>query len=136
MEDLKINDDQITASSVLQPHKPYYGRLNLISFYDDIKKSAWCSDDDDKEPYLTIDLKSEKTISGVAVQGASVYDSFVTSYKLCYSDNGRKYDCVKHNGTTEVCTVGILSRCAQTYREVDIGIVREIKIHFCGQPKT
>lgn len=108
MEDLKVADDQITASSVLEPHKPSYARLNLISFYDDVKKSAWCSDDDDKEPYLTIDLKSEKTISGMAVQGASVLDSFVTSYKLCYSHNGRKYDCVKHNGTAEVCGMDIV----------------------------
>jgi hypothetical protein len=102
MEDLKIKDDQITASSVLDPHKPYYARLNLISFFDDVKRSAWCSDDDDKEPYLTIDLKAEKTISGVALQGASVFESFVTSYKLCYSHSGRKYDCVKENLTGEV----------------------------------
>ena len=68
MEDMKIKDGQITASSTYHLHKPFYGRLNLVSFYDDPQRTAWCADEDDKEPYLTVDLREEKTISGVALQ--------------------------------------------------------------------
>ena len=102
MEDMKIKDGQITASSTYHLHKPFYGRLNLVSFYDDPQRTAWCADEDDKEPYLTVDLREEKTISGVALQGASLADNFVTSFKLCHSQDGRKFHCVSENFTGEV----------------------------------
>ena len=99
---MKIKDGQITASSTYHLHKPFYGRLNLVSFYDDPQRTAWCADEDDKEPYLTVDLREEKTISGVALQGASLADNFVTSFKLCHSQDGRKFHCVSENFTGEV----------------------------------
>ncbi|XP_022780705.1 uncharacterized protein LOC111321951 [Stylophora pistillata] len=101
MEDMKIRDGQITASSTYHVHKPYYGRLNLVSFYDDPQRTAWCADEDDKEPYLTVDLREEKTLSGVALQGASLADNYVTSFKLCYSQNGRTFQCVTEDLTGE-----------------------------------
>lgn len=102
MEDMKIKDGQITASSTYHLHKPFYGRLNLVSFYDDPQRTAWCADEDDKEPYLTVDLREEKTLSGVALQGASLEDNYVTSFKLCYSQNGRTFQCVTEDLTGEV----------------------------------
>ena len=102
MEDMNIKDGQITASSTYSPHKPFYGRLNLVSFYDDPQRTAWCADEDDKEPYLTVDLKEEKTISGVALQGASLTENYVTSFKLCHSQDGRTFKCVSENLTGEV----------------------------------
>ena len=102
MEDMKIKDGQVTASSTYHLHKPFYGRLNLVSFYDDPQRTAWCADEDDKEPYLTVDLREEKTLSGVALQGASLEDNYVTSFKLCYSQNGRTFQCVTEDLTGEV----------------------------------
>ncbi|KAK2563931.1 EGF-like repeat and discoidin I-like domain-containing protein 3 [Acropora cervicornis] len=101
MEDMNIKDGQITASSTYSLHKPFYGRLNLVSFYDDPQRTAWCADEDDKEPYLTVDLKEEKTISGVALQGASLTENYVTSFKLCHSQDGRTFKCVSENLTGE-----------------------------------
>lgn len=99
---MKIKDGQITASSTYHFHKPFYGRLNLVSFNDDPQRTAWCADEDDKEPYLTVDLKQEKTIAGVALQGASLADNYVTSFKICHSQDGRHFHCVNENGTGEV----------------------------------
>ena len=99
---MRIKDSQITASSYWSPHKPFYGRLNLVAFYDDPQKTAWCADVDDQAPYLTVDLKDERTISGVAIQGPSMIDNFVTSFKLCHSHSGRNFECVIVNGTEDV----------------------------------
>lgn len=102
MESMKIKDNQITASSYWSPHKPFYARLNLVKFYDDPQKTAWCADVDDQAPYLTVDLKEERTITGVAIQGPSIVDNYVTSFKLCHSNSGRNFECLQTNGTEQV----------------------------------
>ena len=108
---MHIKDGQITASSTDRFHKPFYGRLNLVSFYDDPQRTAWCADEDDKEPYLTVDLREEKTISGVAIQGASLTENYVTSFKLCHSQDGRRFECVSETLTGEVNK----SACSRIY---------------------
>ena len=102
MEAMRIQDKQITASSAYRLHKPFYGRLNRVSFYGDPRRTAWCADEDDKAPYMTVDLREVKTISGAAVQGASVSENFVTSFKLCHSVNGRQFECVGQANAMEV----------------------------------
>jgi hypothetical protein len=102
MENMKIDNAQITSSSVFGLHKPYYGRLNLLSFHGDPSRSAWCATAGDKDPYLQVAFGQDTTLSGVAVQGLSLFDNFVTSFRLCYSNDGNNFECVQEAGNEKV----------------------------------
>ena len=95
MENMKIDNAQVTSSSVFGLHKPYYGRLNLLSFHGDPARSAWCANSKDKDPYLEVAFGQATTLSGVAIQGLSLFDNFVTSFRLCYGDDGKNFECVQ-----------------------------------------
>ena len=64
MENMKIDNAQVTSSSVFGLHKPYYGRLNLLSFHGDPARSAWCANSKDKDPYLEVAFGQATTLSG------------------------------------------------------------------------
>lgn len=100
---MKLDNAQITSSSVFGLHKPYYGRLNLLSFHGDPARSAWCASAGDKDPYLQVAFGQDTTLSGVAIQGLSLFDNFVTSFRLCYSNDGSNFDCVQETGNEKVC---------------------------------
>ena len=102
MENMKIDNAQITSSSVFGLHKAYYGRLNLLSFHGDPARSAWCASTKDKDPYLEVDFGQATTVSGVAVQGLSLFDNFVTSFRLCYSNDRKNFECVQEEGNDKV----------------------------------
>ena len=99
---MKIDNAQLTSSSIFGLHKPYYGRLNLLSFHGDPSRSAWCATAGDKDPYLQVDFGQDTTLSGVAVQGLSLFDNFVTSFRLCYSNDGNEFECVQEAGGEKV----------------------------------
>ena len=103
MENMKIDNAQVTSSSVFGLHKPYYGRLNLLSFHGDPSRSAWCASAKDKDPYLQLAFGQDITLSGVAIQGLSLFDNFVTSFRLCFSNDGDNFECVKEDGNEKVC---------------------------------
>lgn len=102
MENMKIDNAQITSSSVFGLHKPYYGRLNLLSFHGDPSRSAWCAMSEDKDPFLQVAFGEDTSISGVAVQGLSLFDNFITSFRLCYSNDGNDFQCVQESGNEKV----------------------------------
>lgn len=63
MQDGKITDDQITASTSFNDlHLPYHGRLNMVypsSF------GGWCPFKETIEEFLQIDLKTLKNVTGI-----------------------------------------------------------------------
>ena len=53
MEDGRIADSQITASSTYNDHRPKFGRLHNRTNREKRKWGAWCSNDDPNE-YLQV----------------------------------------------------------------------------------
>ena len=77
-----IHDSQITASSVNNNNQsPVQARLF---------KLGWTAAFDDLKSWLQIDLGSYKIVTRLATRGSSqsVTGSWVTSYRLQYSDDG------------------------------------------------
>ena len=82
MESGVISDSQITASSVHNNNQsPAQARLNNL---------GWTAALDDPKSWLQIDLGSYKIVTRLATRGSSqsVTGSWVTSYRLQYSDDG------------------------------------------------
>ncbi|XP_029200554.2 uncharacterized protein LOC114965136 [Acropora millepora] len=76
MENGKIADSQITASSEFSP--AFLARLN--------GRSAWCSRVPQNDSYIQIDLKSRHRVYGVATQGnPTVKKDYLKEYKLAWS---------------------------------------------------
>lgn len=102
MQSKEILDSQITASSTYNLHKPYYGRINLASFGGDPARTAWCAVKDDRSPFFEIQLPEMTSLTGVATQGLSLFDNWVTSYLFCYSADKEFWDCYKEKGYDKV----------------------------------
>lgn len=82
MESGVIPNSQITASSVNNNNQsPAQARLNHL---------GWTAALDDHKSWLQIDLGSYKIVTRLATGGSSqsVTGSWVTSYRLQYSDDG------------------------------------------------
>ncbi|KAI2660750.1 Coagulation factor V [Labeo rohita] len=93
MESGLIKDDQITASSVAsswysgQWH-PWYARLNKQGTV-----NAWQAKNNDIQPWIQVELKDVKKITGIITQGAKALrnEMFVTAYCLEYSEDGKRW---------------------------------------------
>ncbi|XP_051762250.1 coagulation factor V isoform X1 [Ctenopharyngodon idella] len=93
MENGLIKDTQITASSVAsswytgQWH-PWYARLNMQG-----TTNAWKAKDNDIQPWIQVELKEIKKITGIITQGAKSLGSemFVKAYTLEYSEDGKRW---------------------------------------------
>ena len=85
VENGKISNEDITASSeVIIEHHAYQGRLNFKT--DRGKGGAWTARKRNVEQWLQVDLGSQFTrVTGVATQGREDRDTWVTKYKLQYS---------------------------------------------------
>ena len=94
MENGKISDDKITASTASTPTKN--GRLNFTS------GSSWCAATSDTNPYLQIDLQTLHIICAVSTQGNSQGDQWVKNYTLQLSTNGTTWADYKENGHVKV----------------------------------
>ena len=116
MEDGRIKDSQITASSVLKGKSPYawLARLNQnIKYW-----GAWCPDitggkinEKNYDQYIQIDLLNLTKITGIATQGRSYSGGreYARDYKIsCRKDGGiwnlyqEKYKTVTVN-LIEIC---------------------------------
>uniref|UniRef100_A0A672TBP4 ferroxidase n=1 Tax=Sinocyclocheilus grahami TaxID=75366 RepID=A0A672TBP4_SINGR len=88
-----IKDAQITASSVAsswysgQWH-PWYARLNKYG-----TTNAWQAKNNDMQPWIQVELKDIKKITGIITQGAKSLgnEMFVTAYSLEYSEDGKRW---------------------------------------------
>jgi len=100
MENGKISDDQITASSQWdQRHAAIQGRLNFKA--DGSKSGAWSARYNNMNQWLQIDLIDQNTrVTRVATQGRNNVDQWVTRYKLEYSNDGRHFQYHREQGQT------------------------------------
>ena len=73
----QISDDSITASSHYENNFPHLARV-------DSNSGAWCSDPTDVAPYIQIDLKEEKIITGVDTQGSFRPMRWAEKFKIKY----------------------------------------------------
>uniref|UniRef100_A0A8C2LCF3 Venom prothrombin activator oscutarin-C non-catalytic subunit-like n=1 Tax=Cyprinus carpio TaxID=7962 RepID=A0A8C2LCF3_CYPCA len=93
MESGLIKDAQITASSVAsnwysgQWH-PWYARLNKLGTV-----NAWQAKNNDMQPWIQVELKDIKKITGIITQGAKSFgnEMFVTAYTLEYSEDSKRW---------------------------------------------
>ena len=103
MENQKIPDENIAASSWQEPFHPFRpeaGRLNK----DD---GVWCPNtlgDADKQYYLQVEFPARYNVCSVATQGSPLYDTdWVTKYHIQYSMDGKDFTLyTENNGTVKV----------------------------------
>ena len=83
-----ISDAQITASSIWDSsHEAYQGRLNFQGI--PMKSGSWSAGRNDLYQWLEVFLGGPLyTVTGVATQGRSDHDQWVTRYILRYSFGG------------------------------------------------
>lgn len=101
MENYKISGGGIYGSSWYSPYVdflPSQGRLNN-------RKGSWCpkSNEEDKQPYLQIELPQRHGVCAIATQGSSVHDTdYVTKYEIHTSLDKKSWVTYKENGTNKV----------------------------------
>lgn len=88
IETSAVHDEFMTSSSYYFNSPPYNARLNmdLGSLYN---PSSWSPKTDDKNPWLQIDFRSNRTrVTAIATQGSGdeVADGWVTRYALSYAE--------------------------------------------------
>lgn len=90
MEDGRITNDQITASSRYSTDlAPYYGRLNRLP--DSVSSGGWVAGRNDQNQWLRVDFRTKVKIYHIGTQGLSHKAQFVKTYKLQYSDDGKTF---------------------------------------------
>ncbi len=92
MESGSISNAQISASSEYNYYfAAIHGRLQA--------HRGWGAGTNDINEWLQIDLRNLNTIvTGVATQGRSDHNSWVTKYKLQYSNDGANFQYYKEQG--------------------------------------
>lgn len=101
MEGGIISNQQITASSThralfgLQKWYPYFARLNRKGLV-----NAWTAAENDRWPWIQINLLRRMRVTGLITQGAKRIGSpeYVKSYKVAYSDDGKTWRTYKAKG--------------------------------------
>ncbi|KAG9354359.1 hypothetical protein JZ751_001065, partial [Albula glossodonta] len=104
MEGGIISNQQITASSThralfgLQKWYPYFARLNKKGLV-----NAWTAAENDRWPWIQINLQRRMRVTGLITQGAKRIGSpeYVKSYKVAASDDGKTWRTYKVKGTDE-----------------------------------
>uniref|UniRef100_A0A8C3RRJ8 EGF like repeats and discoidin domains 3 n=1 Tax=Chelydra serpentina TaxID=8475 RepID=A0A8C3RRJ8_CHESE len=99
-----VSNQQITASSThralfgLQKWYPYYARLNKKGLV-----NAWTAAENDRWPWIQINLQRKMRVTGVITQGAKRIGSpeYIKSYKIAYSNDGKSWVTYKVKGTNE-----------------------------------
>ncbi|XP_048584529.1 uncharacterized protein LOC5514577 [Nematostella vectensis] len=103
-----IPDSQITASSYRSNDFPYYARLQKSTF--------WCTDEEDKNQYLQVDLGEMRTVSRIATQGRGNWYNWVSAYYLFYSQDGQHWTPYSEQGihSNSMCYSGQCSERPDT----------------------
>ena len=99
MGDGEISNGQVIASSQLDAeHAAINGRLKAIRTSN--KVGSWSPYTNDVKQWLQIDLGSQERtlVAKIATQGENTDSTWVTHYKLQYSDNGNKFNAYKELG--------------------------------------
>ncbi|XP_076842717.1 EGF-like repeat and discoidin I-like domain-containing protein 3 isoform X1 [Brachyhypopomus gauderio] len=104
MEGGIISNQQIMASSThralfgMQKWYPYFARLHKKGLV-----NAWSAAENDRWPWLQINLLQKMRVTGLITQGAKRVGSpeYVKSYKVAYSDDGKTWKTFKVKDTDE-----------------------------------
>ena len=126
MEESRIKDSQITASSVIKgrsPH-PWLARLNR-----NIPQwGGWCPDitggkitEKNYDQYIQIDLLNLTEITGIATQGRSYSGAreYANNYKVSYRRDGEKWYFYRgKNQTVKVNFIDILNLFVHVHASV------------------
>ncbi|XP_038064788.1 lactadherin-like [Patiria miniata] len=86
MGDRRIHNDHITASSQsnLFNHAPWKARLTTDGTF-----SVWCNNPrTDPAPWIQVDFARDLYVTGLVIQGRSLYNQYVMSYELALSMDG------------------------------------------------
>ncbi|XP_048577892.1 uncharacterized protein LOC5504709 isoform X2 [Nematostella vectensis] len=124
----RLRDYQFSASSYENGEgEPWYGRLGGST------KKNWCASTKDTGQYLQIELgPNEHKITAVATQGANNHDSWVLTYTLSSSYDGRSWADYKEGGSVKVFS-GNTDRKSIVKHELDPAF-HAVYVRF--QPKT
>ena len=109
MESGKINNSQITASSVwsdASEYQPWAGRLNNPNGF-------WHAKQARVGEWLQIDFKQKMIVTKIATQGRPNHAQWVTSYKISFSKDAVLWDFYKENGKKKVGRFTVLPRIFQ-----------------------
>ena len=101
MENGKIRDDQITASSIYSSYyRPRNGRLNFKATTN--RHGAWASGPLDLNQWLQVDFKRSTLITGISTQGRQDANEHVTTYTISSSDDGKNFHSFKAGALLKV----------------------------------
>ena len=98
MENRRIKDAQITASSEFHPnYAAIQGRLNFKAGGG--KQGGWSSRSNDANQWIQVALSSYTKLTGIATQGRNGHSrQWVTKYQLQYSNDGVSFHYYKEPG--------------------------------------
>nr|XP_023019258.1 hemocytin-like [Leptinotarsa decemlineata] len=77
------------SSSRSKIFSPEYALLNSV--VTDTSGGSWAPVESDHHQFLEINLGKQEPVYGVIVKGSPLYDEYVTSYKVTYSDDGHHF---------------------------------------------
>ena len=95
MENGKIGNDQISASSHYNGIPPSFARLNRIG-------KGWAAGSRNTNQWLQVDFQQTSIITGISTQGLGPLNQYVTAYKISFSNNGNNFDGYKAGGVLKV----------------------------------
>ena len=81
MQNKRIANERITASSKSTDNSPHFARLQ--------GSKAWYSALCDKLPYIQIQLEEPKIITEIITQGSSYHRAWATKYEARFLENGK-----------------------------------------------
>lgn len=99
LEDRRITNQQMSASSHWNNHYAFNARLNnkAENHGGQFNWGGWCTDKEDKNQYLQVDLGRVRSVSGVATQGYMA-EMYVSKYHLNYSTDGLTWRSYRERG--------------------------------------
>ena len=106
-----VTDGQFSSSSVRQSHHAYDARLHNKFLPRSGRWGAWCPDGSDPDPWLEVDLKTRREISGLSTQGHPypLLTAWTTQFQITYSSDGRNWTSFENgtifNGNTDYSTI-------------------------------
>ncbi|XP_039747124.1 hemocytin isoform X2 [Pararge aegeria] len=91
-EGKRLPKESFTASSYINPmFEPQYAILNGHA---SDNAGAWNPEENDKNPYIQVQLPRREPIYGVQLQGSPLFDEYVESYEMMYGDDGNVFSTV------------------------------------------
>jgi hypothetical protein len=95
VEDRKIKDSRITASSVWSASlSTKQGRLNSAS--------SWSARRNDQNQWIQADLGREEFVTAIATQGRANYNQWVKTYSVSLGSDGNTFEPYKIDGAVKV----------------------------------